>query len=73
MIIDTQEGISMFRLLSLRGMIRMELAGMKGRGKPTIQVIKELDGRTITRQTRKERERAIELLNAKIEEIKANR
>lgn len=41
---DTPETIDAFRLLSMRGRFKMELVGMKGRGRSMYSIVKALYG-----------------------------
>ena len=40
-VLDTPEGINMFRMLSLKGALSLETKGMKGRGRSAYSIIKE--------------------------------
>jgi hypothetical protein len=39
-VIDTPEGIAMFRLLSMRGRLRLEMRGLRFKGRPTLAVLR---------------------------------
>lgn len=41
MIIDTPEGIAAYRMLALRGALKLEILGMKRRGRSAASIIKE--------------------------------
>jgi hypothetical protein len=41
MIADTPEKINAFRLLSLKGALKLETVGMKRRGKSALSIVKE--------------------------------
>ena len=61
----TGKSIDRFRLMSIKGMITMEMRGMKSRGNPTAVIIKELTGETV-KATMKQKKRAIELINSEL-------
>lgn len=67
----TGKSIDRFRLMSIKGMITMEMRGMKSRGNPTAVIIKELTGE-IVKATMKQKKRAIELINAELEKSNSN-
>ena len=41
MIIDTPDGIELFRLCALRGALKLEVLGMTGRGRSVYSIVKE--------------------------------
>ena len=41
-VVDTPEGIHFFRLLSLRGRLRMEMRGLRGKGRSVASVVKKM-------------------------------
>ncbi len=43
-VVDTPEGIHFYRLLSLRGRLRMEMRGLRGKGRSVASVVKEMFG-----------------------------
>jgi len=42
MMIDTPEGIEFYRLASLKGQLKMEMVGLKGRGPSAYSVLKSV-------------------------------
>lgn len=48
-VIDTPEQIARFALVSLRGRLRLEIAGMKGRGPSAYSILKKKYGYRGTR------------------------
>lgn len=64
-IIDSAEGIAFAQLVARRAALRLEIAGMKRRGRSAYSICKEVYG------LRGSREAVLEQLNAMIEDVKA--
>jgi hypothetical protein len=62
-VLDTPEQIARYRLLTLRAALRLEIAGMKKRGKSAYQILKN-EGYTGTRA------QVLEQLHAHLESTK---
>jgi len=67
MMITGEEDINLFRLISLKGRLKMEIAGMTCRGPSAATLVKKEFG------WKGNNKKILELLEAKIEEIKATR
>lgn len=66
-VIDTPEGIQFAKLCALRGAVKMELRGMRRRGRSATVLAKELLGL----QNSTSREKTLEALNREINRLKA--
>ncbi len=51
MMIDTPEGIAHYRLCALKGRLKLEIAGLKGRGRSAYSVLKQEHGLKGNRQS----------------------
>ena len=49
--IDTPEGIEAYRILALKGALKLEIAGMKGRGRSAYSILKSEFGFKGSRQS----------------------
>lgn len=63
----TGDDIDLFRLISLKGRLKMEIAGMKSRGYSAATILKKEFG------WKGNNKKILELLEAHIEEVKENR
>ena len=63
-VLDTPEDINMFRMLSLKGALSLEVKGMKRRGRSVYSIVKEEFGLKGNKQ------RVLEQFTASVEQMK---
>lgn len=74
-VIDTPEGISVFQALSIRGMIKLSLVGLKPRGRMTdiLYTASTITGKGPYKTSPAGKQKAIDDLSVWIEEMKSAR